>query len=112
MKKRFKNILLGTKRKNGFSLVVCTVLLTSALGSLVGCSIKEMASAEKGIVYTDVGALRVRDEADRDATVIGLLPDGAEVTIFGETDEFYRILLEEGDDTTEGYVRKEFIVVD
>ena len=112
MKKRFKNILLGTKRKKGFSLVVCTVLLTSALGSLVGCSIKETASAEKGIVYTDVGTLRVRDEADRDAAVIGLLPNEAEVTILGETDEFYRILLEEGDDTTEGYVRKEFIVVD
>ena len=112
MKKRFTNILVGTKKKNGFSLMVCAILLTLALGSLVGCSIKETTSDEKGIVYTDVGALRVRGEADKDSQVISLLPDGAEVTILGEKNEFYRILLEEADNTAEGYVRKEFIYVD
>lgn len=116
MKKRFQNILMGTRKKNGLSLVVCTVMLTFALGSLVGCSIKETASGEDensvGIVYTDVGSLRVREEPDRDSQVISLLPDGAEVTILGETDEFYRILWQEEDDTGEAYVRKEFIVVE
>lgn len=105
-----------TNKKNGFSVVVCAVVLTLALGRLVGCSIKETASGEDeksvGTVYTDVGTLRVREEPDRAATVIGLLPNEAEVTILGETDEFYRILLQEEDDTVEGYVRKEFIVVE
>ena len=91
-------------------------MLFRSLGSLVGCSIKETASGEDensvGIVYTDVGSLRVREEPDRDSQVISLLPDGAEVTILGETDEFYRILWQEEDDTGEAYVRKEFIVVE
>lgn len=111
MKKRFKNILIGTKKKNGFSLMVCAILLTLALGSLVGCTASGEDKYSVGIVYTDVGALRVRSEPDRDGKIIALLPNEAEVTILGETDEFYRILLQE-DDTAEGYVRKEFIYVD
>ena len=105
-----------TNKKNGFSVVVCAVVLTLVLGNLVGCSTKGTASGEDensvGTVYTDIGTLRVREEPDRDATVIGLLPNKAEVIILGEADEFYRILLQEEDDTVEGYVRKEFIVVE
>ena len=116
MKKRFQNILIGTRKKNGFSIVVCAAVLTLAVGSLLGCSIKEMPLGVNGnsvgIVHTDVGALRVREEPDRDATVIGLLPNGAEVTILGEENEFYRINLLEEEDTVEGYVRKEYIAVE
>ena len=122
MKKRFQNILAETKKKNGFSMVVCAVVLTLALGSLVGCSIKEATSDESeindmeteydtGIVNVD--ALKVREEPESDAPVIGLLPNGEEVTILAEDNEFYRILWEEEDfDTVEAYVRKEFIVVE
>ena len=116
MQKRFQNILMGTRKKNGLSLVIYTIMLTFVLGSLVGCSIKETITGEDensvGIVYTDVGTLRVREEPDRDATITGLLPNEAEVTILGETGEFYRILWQEEDDTVEAYVRKEFIVVE
>lgn len=113
MKRRFKNILQGTKKKNGFSLVVCVVILTLAMGSLVGCSVKETVEDAVGIVYVEnTGALRVRGEPDRDAIIIGLLPNGAQVTILDEENEFYHILLGEEDDTEEGYVRKEFIVID
>ena len=115
MKKRFKNILQGTKKKNGLSLVVGAVILTLIFGSLIGCSVKETAENAVGIVYVEnTGALRVRSEPDRDAHVIGLLQNGAEVTILDEEDDFYHILLggEDEDDTTEGYVRKEFIVID
>ena len=123
LEKRFRNILTGAKKKNGLSLVICAAVLTLTLGSLVGCSIKETASEEissenteteysAGTVNTDVGTLRVREEADSDAKVIGLLPDGAEVTIVGNTGEFYRIYLLEDEDIVEGYVRKEYIEVD
>ncbi len=46
MKKRFKNILNRTKKKNGFLLLVCVVSLTLTLGTLVGCSIIEPDSSE------------------------------------------------------------------
>lgn len=105
-----------TNKKNGFSVVVCAVVLTLALGNLVGCSTKGTASGEDensvGTVYTDVGTLRVREEPESDAPVIGLLPNGEEVTILAEDNEFYRILWQEEDDTVEAYVRKEFIVVE
>lgn len=125
MKKRFKNILVGTRKKNGLSLVVCAVVLTLALGNLVGCSIKETASGKNeienieteysvGTVKTDTGALRVRGESDKDATIIGLLPDGAEVTIMAGENEFYKIIWQqdEDDDTVVGYVRKEYVDVE
>ena len=121
MEKRFRNILTGAKKKNGLSLVICAAVLTLTLGSLVGCSIKETASEEISVENTEteysagtvnVETLRVREEADSDAKAIGLLPDGAEVTIVEESGEFYRIYLLEDDDTIEGYVRKEYIEVE
>ena len=39
MKKRFKNILLKNKKKNGILILLCVVLLTISFGTLVGCSI-------------------------------------------------------------------------
>lgn len=114
MKKRFQNILLETKKKNGLLLVVCAVMLTLAMGSLVGCSVKGTGENLVGTVNTETGALRVRGEPERDALIIGLLQDGAEVTILDEEEDFYHILLgeEDEDDITEGYVRKEFIILD
>lgn len=39
MKKRFKNILLKNRKKNGISILICAVILTISFGTLVGCSI-------------------------------------------------------------------------
>ena len=39
MKKRFRNILQGRKKKGGAAVLACTVALTAALGALVGCSL-------------------------------------------------------------------------
>lgn len=44
MKKRFKNILIKTAKKNGAYILVCAVILTVSLGTLIGCSIKEADS--------------------------------------------------------------------
>ena len=39
MKKRFKNILIKNRKKNGISILICAVALSIALGTLVGCSV-------------------------------------------------------------------------
>ncbi len=38
MKKRFKNILIRNRKKNGISILICAVALSITLGTLVGCS--------------------------------------------------------------------------
>lgn len=38
MKKRFKNILAGSPRKNGLFVCICTVCITLISGMLIGCS--------------------------------------------------------------------------
>ncbi len=39
MKKRFQNILIKGRKKNGISILICAVILTICSGTLVGCSI-------------------------------------------------------------------------
>lgn len=46
MKKRFKNILLNYKKKNGLFILVCAVSITVFLGMMTGCSMKEPSSSE------------------------------------------------------------------
>ncbi|MDE6615533.1 MAG: M56 family metallopeptidase, partial [Lachnospiraceae bacterium] len=37
MKKRFRNILIKTKKKYGISVLVCAIILTAGIGSQTGC---------------------------------------------------------------------------
>lgn len=46
MKKRFKNILIRKGKKNGAAILMCAILLTISLGTLVGCSVA--ASGQTG----------------------------------------------------------------
>ncbi len=47
MKKRFKNILIKNRKKNGISVLICTVALSITLGMTVGCSVtKEYTEKE------------------------------------------------------------------
>lgn len=41
MKKRFENILIRSRKKNGILILVCAIILTTALGTLVGCSVSK-----------------------------------------------------------------------
>lgn len=41
MKKRFKNILIKSGKKNGAAMLLCTIILTVALAALVGCSVQK-----------------------------------------------------------------------
>lgn len=47
MKKRFQNILRKTGKKNGAVILMCSLLLTVSLGTLVGCSV---ANENRGAV--------------------------------------------------------------
>ena len=46
MKKRFQNILLKTDKKNGAVILMCAILLTLSLGTLVGCSVKNETAGD------------------------------------------------------------------
>ena len=47
MKKRFKNILIRNRKKNGISILICAVILSITLGMLVGCSVTKENTKKK-----------------------------------------------------------------
>lgn len=53
MKKRFKNILIRTRKKNGISILICAVVLTISLGTLVGCSVTKGNTEKENIENGD-----------------------------------------------------------
>lgn len=55
MKKRFKNILRRNRKKNGISILICAVILTISLGTMVGCSAAK-EDAEKGNIGNEDAA--------------------------------------------------------
>lgn len=46
MNKRFKNSHLSARKKNRFSILVCAVSMTAALGMMTGCSLTKSSPAE------------------------------------------------------------------
>ncbi len=63
MKKRFRNILLKNKKKNGIFMLLCAVVLTIGLGTLVGCSI----ATEKGDAAMDADQTEENKNTKMDA---------------------------------------------
>lgn len=72
MKKRFQNILKGTRKKNGLFLLVCAMLLAIVPGMLTGCSVTEAPSpvtfdpaeeADKGRIALTEPAAPVNDDS-------------------------------------------------
>ena len=55
MKKRFKNILIRNKKKNGIVILMCAVVLTISLGTLVGCSVTIEETEKENIENADAG---------------------------------------------------------
>ena len=49
--------------------------------------------------------LRIREEANADSAILGLVPEGDQLTVVEETDEWVKVSIEEGD----GWVSKEFV---
>ena len=53
MKKRFKNILIRNRKKNGISTLICAVVLSITLGMLVGCSVTKENTEKENIENED-----------------------------------------------------------
>ena len=49
--------------------------------------------------------LRIREEANAESAILGLVPDGDQLTVVEETEEWVKVSIEEGD----GWVSKEFV---
>ena len=66
-------------------------------------------AAEVGIRTATVNTttLRIREEANADSTILGLVPMGDQLTVVEETDEWVKVSIEEGD----GWVSKEYVTV-
>lgn len=58
MKKRFRNILIKTRKKNGCGILLCAIILTVSLGALIGCSV-----TKQGTEDTEEVSDRPEDEA-------------------------------------------------
>ena len=55
MKKRFKNILIRNRKKNGIVILMCAIVLTISLGTLVGCSVTKEETEKENIENADAG---------------------------------------------------------
>ena len=55
MKKRFKNILIRNRKKNGIVILMCAVVLAISLGTLVGCSVTKEDTEKENIENADEG---------------------------------------------------------
>lgn len=66
MKKRFKNILVWKRKKNGAVILLCAVILTLSLGTMIGCSaVKEDAEGMSDQAGNDgLGTEQDADETD------------------------------------------------
>ena len=53
MKKRFKNILIKNRKKNGISILICAVILSITLGMMVGCSVTKENTEKENIENED-----------------------------------------------------------
>ena len=53
MKKRFRNILMKSGKRNGVSILICAVVLSSCLGMLVGCSVTKENTKKENIENED-----------------------------------------------------------
>lgn len=69
MKKRFQNILIRNRKKSGIIVLVCAIILTIGLGTLVGCSVaKEENIENEDMAKKDMGSVSEQSEREADRT--------------------------------------------
>ena len=73
MKKRFKNILIKNGKKNGVSILICTVVLTIGFGTMVGCSITERGAGKEKTENEQIES--VSDQLAGETVPIESMPD-------------------------------------
>ena len=77
MKKRFKNILLGKKKRNGLLLLTGIAVLTMSLGMLVGCSVEESPADSGKDAENPIPVEGQATDGQQDLEEVAANPNGA-----------------------------------
>lgn len=86
MKKRFKNILMKNRKKNGICILLCVVIATIGCGTLVGCSVAKK-DTETGKLQTE-GTGNASDPFGKEEDLtepISVLHDSGESPVLDDT---------------------------
>lgn len=83
------------------------VNLVQALCDYFGIPFVEAQPVRQGIVATDGSNLNIRSYPSTDAAIIGVIPNGAAISIYGQTGNWYVIKY----GNTEGYSAADFITI-
>lgn len=81
--------------------------LVRSLADYFGIPYIPAGSVKRGTVRTATGSLNIRDYPSTTGAIIGSIPNGSQVTIYGEYNDWYVIRY----GNTTGYVNKQFVVV-
>lgn len=74
MKKSFKNILVKTGKRNGIILLICAVILTASLGTLLGCKLVK-GNTEAASKQTESEDIQAKDPQTEDTQAENTQPD-------------------------------------
>lgn len=77
MKKRFKNILIRYRKKNGTFILLCAVVLTIGFGTLVGCSVTKEDTEKENVKNEDTANEdmgNVSEQSGREVTKTAPMP--------------------------------------
>lgn len=91
--------------KNNLEAIARTMV--QSLCDYFGIPFVEPSAVRTGTVRTDGSNLNIRRYPSADSTIIGKIPNGAQVNIYGETDNWYVVKYNE----TTGYSAMDFITV-
>lgn len=91
--------------KNNLETIARTMV--QSLCDYFGIPFVEPSAVRTGTVRTDGSNLNIRCYPSADSTIIGKIPNGAQVNIYGETDNWYVVKYNE----TTGYSAMDFITV-
>jgi len=80
--------------------------LVQALCDYFGIPFVETAPVRRGIVSTDGSNLNLRKYPSTDAAIIGSIPNGAAVSVYGQTGNWYVVRY----NSTDGYAAADFIM--
>lgn len=91
--------------KNNLETIARTMV--QSLCDYFGIPFVEPSAVRTGTVRTDGSNLNIRRYPSADSTIIGKIPNGAQVNIYGDTDNWYVVKYNE----TTGYSAMDFITV-
>lgn len=82
--------------------------LVQGLCDYFGIPFVEAQPVRRGIVATDGSNLNIRSYPSTDAAIIGKIPNGASISVYGQTGNWYVIRY----NTTDGYAAADYITIE